>query len=441
MSSGGPYGLVRLPEYFRRYGVDKQFVCKNEIGLTSPPPINSLASSMPLFVNNQFGAAVSDKELSYHDGTDQYYPQPPRSFTAILVLLPVWPNICSWLIFTPTRPTGPSTRPPTKRARNSGTHIWKINAAWSSMVQQVFDWSLCCNSGYYGMKSALRPLHVQTSIDDMGVQMVSTLATKQRGLRVTIEVVSVNGKLEARAELPVDVAADTTSHIGALPPVVSDGNLHFVGLTLSDKDAAEIDRTVTWVQKNCKWHELLKVPPARLLLSVKSQSHDGIESTYHLVAENKSSVPAVQTCLSILWPVIVEPRYCRASGATTRRLCFPVKASTSPLPSARPCSRVGSRIPYRGGLEHPAHPDSSCGFKARWLRRTHREGGKRLPEWQRYCPRGCQKQRFRPAHNKNCYLAHGSFLEWKTGAYLPHRHSWLRHWGSTGTGGTKCFGG
>ena len=30
------------------------------------------------------------------------------------------------------------------RPRNSGTHIWKINAAWTNMVQQVFDWSLCC---------------------------------------------------------------------------------------------------------------------------------------------------------------------------------------------------------------------------------------------------------------------------------------------------------
>ena len=49
------------------------------------------------------------------------------------------------------------------RPRNAGTHIWKINAAWPSVVQQVFDWYLRCNGGYYGMRSACRPLHVQHS--------------------------------------------------------------------------------------------------------------------------------------------------------------------------------------------------------------------------------------------------------------------------------------
>ena len=301
MSSGGPYGLVRLPEYLRLYAADKQFVCKNEIGLTSPPPINSLAGPMPLFVNHPFGAPVSDKELSYHDGTDQYYRATPEiirsdlgvpsSVAEYLFMADLYTNTAYRAIYEAANKVRP---------RNAGTHIWKINAAWTSMVQQVFDWSLCCNSGYYGMKSALKPLHVQTSINDMGVQVVSTLATAQRGLRVSIEVVSVDGKCEARTERSVDVAADATSRVGALPSVACDGNLHFVGLTLRDRDGTEIDRTVTWVQKDCKWHELLKVPPARLLLSVKSQSHDGNETTYRLVAENKSSIPAVQACLSIL---------------------------------------------------------------------------------------------------------------------------------------------
>jgi exo-1,4-beta-D-glucosaminidase len=301
MISGGPYSLVRLPEYFRLYASDKNFLCKNEIGLTSPPPINSLAGPMPLFVGHPYGAKAADKELSYHDGTDQYYRATPK---IILSDLGAPSSVAEYLfmadLYTNTAYRAIYEAANKVRPRNSGTHIWKINAAWTSMVQQVFDWRLCCNSGYYGMKSALRPLHVQTSIDDMAVQVVSTLATERRGLRVSIRVVSVEGRLEAQAELPVDVAADATARVGVLPPVVSDGHLHFVGLTLLDKNGAELDRTVAWVQKDCKWHELLAVRPTRLRLSLKGRMQQGDETTYQLIAENRSSAPAVQTCLSIL---------------------------------------------------------------------------------------------------------------------------------------------
>ena len=37
------------------------------------------------------------------------------------------------------------------RPRNAGTHLWKVNAAWPSMMWQVFDWYLRPNAGYYSM--------------------------------------------------------------------------------------------------------------------------------------------------------------------------------------------------------------------------------------------------------------------------------------------------
>ena len=186
------------------------------------------------------------------------------------------------------------------RPRNAGTHLWKTNAAWPSMVQQVYDWSLCCNSGFYGMKAALKPMHVQTSIDDCGIQVVSTLNTEQKEMRVSVEVVSIDGKVEATREWTTNVPADSTVHLDTLPPVAGDGRLHFIGLTLRDKDGAEVDRQVTWMQRDCKWHELLKVEPTRLALSVKDQSHDTNETTYHLLVENKSKIPAVNASMSIL---------------------------------------------------------------------------------------------------------------------------------------------
>ena len=45
--SGGPYGLRPLAEYFKLYAGGGVFACKNEIGLASPPPINTLARFIP----------------------------------------------------------------------------------------------------------------------------------------------------------------------------------------------------------------------------------------------------------------------------------------------------------------------------------------------------------------------------------------------------------
>ena len=87
------------------------------------------------------------------------------------------------------------------RPRNAGTHLWKVNAAWPSMMWQVFDWYLRPNAGYYSMKSACRPLHVQASADDWTVQVVSTLPQPQPGLKVRMTVTDSEGKPQAAREV------------------------------------------------------------------------------------------------------------------------------------------------------------------------------------------------------------------------------------------------
>ena len=120
------------------------------------------------------------------------------------------------------------------RPRNAGTHLWKVNAAWPSMMWQVFDWYLRPNAGYYSMRSACRPLHVQHSVDDQTVQVVSTLAKPRSGLRVRITLTDAAGRVEQSRELAITAAADATTPVGPLPELVKDGRLHFLALDLLD---------------------------------------------------------------------------------------------------------------------------------------------------------------------------------------------------------------
>ena len=42
-----------------------------------------------------------------------------------------------------------------------GVMLWKINAAFPSVVWQVYDWFLMPNAGYYFMQNACEPVHIQ----------------------------------------------------------------------------------------------------------------------------------------------------------------------------------------------------------------------------------------------------------------------------------------
>lgn len=43
----------------------------------------------------------------------------------------------------------------------SGMLIWKTQNPWAGLRGQLYDWQLEQTGGYFGVKSACQPLHVQ----------------------------------------------------------------------------------------------------------------------------------------------------------------------------------------------------------------------------------------------------------------------------------------
>jgi len=42
-----------------------------------------------------------------------------------------------------------------------GVMLWKLNAAFPSVVWQIYDWYLQPNADYYFMQNAVEPVHAQ----------------------------------------------------------------------------------------------------------------------------------------------------------------------------------------------------------------------------------------------------------------------------------------
>ena len=298
--SGGPWHMVRLPEYFRMYAKEPRFPCKDEIGLGSPPPINSIAKSIPDYDQPGSEAFPLNITLGYHDATDRITRAldkimhedlgEPSCLTEYLGMADLYNDVSYRAIFEAANKARP---------RNSGTHLWKVNAAWPSMVWQVFDWYLRPNAGYYSMRSACRPLHVQHSVDDQTVQVVSTLP-EPRLVRVRISLADSAGRLEKVVEHSLTTAANATTAVGPLPREVNDGRLHFLGLDLSDAAGRQLDRTVTWVRADCRWPELLSLPPVEIEAKVSRRKIEADESVYTISVRNTSAVPAVHVWLEVI---------------------------------------------------------------------------------------------------------------------------------------------
>lgn len=168
---------------------------------------------------------------------------------------------------------------------------------------EYFVWFQHCSTGlsfgeYAGRGSACKPLHVQASVDDFTVQVVSTLPGERKDLTVRAKVVGIDGKVEAEQSYPASVSADSTLALGPLPEVVKDDRLHFVVLDLVDKSGQGIDHTVYWMQRVCRWGDLLKIHPVEVKAGILGQSVVNGETVYRVSVENTSPVPAVQVWLA-----------------------------------------------------------------------------------------------------------------------------------------------
>lgn len=299
--SGGPYALALAARYHGLYATDEHFTCKNEIGLASPPPINSMRRAIPNFGQPDANSFPLNQAFGYHDATSEMYRTTHRLIHSQIGEASGI-NEYLWMadLFNAAGYRNIFEAANQARPRNAGTHLWKVNAAWPSMMWQVFDWYLRPNAGYYSMRSACQPMHVQYSPVDYSIQVVSTRDAVQRALRVAAAIFDVAGKQVFSQSWTVDAAADTNTRVGVLPSFVGDGRLFFVGLTLSDAAGREMDRCRTVLQKDAMWKELLQMAPADVETRVLEQTSEDAETMMRVAVRNASGVVAVNTWVEVL---------------------------------------------------------------------------------------------------------------------------------------------
>lgn len=298
MQSGGPYSWIPIKMWFNKY--DHGLSCKNEVGMPCPMPINSVAKAILDWDQASEEDFPLNRTFGFHDATSKFYGsihnQIGKHFSPM-------PDLSEYLqladLYIGTNYRAIYEAANKGRPFNSGTHLWKVNAAWPSMMWQIYDWYMRPNAGYYGMKAACKPLHIQHSLDDNGIQVVSTLPNPQK-LHVQAEIIGMTGAKEIIKNFDVDALADATTSAGSLKDEINDDQIHFLALTLTDTNGQVLDRDVRWVQKDQLWTSLQALAPATVTASVKKQEIKGDETVCSVYVENASSIPAVNVWVEVL---------------------------------------------------------------------------------------------------------------------------------------------
>ncbi len=262
--SGGPYTWVDESQYYKLVDNGKDWVFKDETGLPSQPPFNTLPKiipnlvpdkSLPYPLNNTWGyhdaCSGNGKYDKYYNAMVERYGQPAsiKDFSEKMQLL----NADGY--------RGIFEAAGHKLNETGGVMLWKLNAAFPSVVWQIYDWYLEPNAGYYFMQNTLEPVHVQLNLDDSTIAVVNRSYQKQNQLSFHAQLMNMDGTISYTNKGVVNLDATDVKKVLPLADVLSKiKNISFLLLDLEESNGKKVSENIYWLSPN---HDFTKLRDMR----------------------------------------------------------------------------------------------------------------------------------------------------------------------------------
>jgi hypothetical protein len=132
-----------------------------------------------------------------------------------------------------------------------GVMLWKINAAFPSVVWQVYDWYLMPNAGYYFMQNACEPVHIQLNPNDLKVLALNRTYKRADDITARIEVFALDSRQLFHEEKKISLSASDVKEVTSLSAVLSEAKgVNFVVLNLFDNKGRTVSHNVYWLSKD-----------------------------------------------------------------------------------------------------------------------------------------------------------------------------------------------
>jgi exo-1,4-beta-D-glucosaminidase len=176
---------------------------------------------------------------------------------------------------------------------STGVIQWMLNNAWPSMIWHLYDYYFDAGGGYFGVKKACEPLHIQYSYDDRSIVVVNSTYQAAAGLHASVQVHDLAWKDVYDADTAVSAGADSSQRVFEIPERLYSGgeriffidltlknaaghvvshNFYWVPTTLTSFDWEDTDYTHTPAERHADLSALTNLPQARIVANAEIAS-------------------------------------------------------------------------------------------------------------------------------------------------------------------------
>ena len=291
--SGGPYTWEDPKDYYNRAIAARDWVFKDETGIPSQPPYNIMPkiipnlvwdSKLPFPLNNTWGyhdAATGNGrwDLYYEDMVNRYGP--PVSMEDFCDKMQLMNAMGYQGIFEAAGH---------KLNDIGGVMLWKLNAAFPSVVWQVYDWYMQPNAGYYFMQNAVEPLHIQMNLINHEVLAINRTYRPAPDLIASMDVYDMDSKLLFHEEKSLSLTATDVRAVSSLSQLLADTKgVRFVVLRLKNKSGKVISGNIYWLENSEDFKSMNEMPETEVEVKVLRTGKSNTDNSWTIELENPGS--------------------------------------------------------------------------------------------------------------------------------------------------------
>jgi len=290
--SGGPYTWQDTKEYYRLADDAKDWVFKDETGIPSQPPYNSLAKIIPNLVWDSKLPFPLNHSWGYHDAAtgngkyDKYYESMVKKYGAPSSMIDFSDKM---QLMNATGYQGIFEAAGHKLNDIGGVMLWKLNAAFPSVIWQIFDWYQEPNAGYYFMQNACEPVHIQLNALDYKVTVINRTYKSMPNLSVQADVYGTDSKLLFQQTNKLSLAASDVKELFSLSKVLAESkDVNFVVLNLKNALGKVISHNVYWLAADDNYTTLSALPQTTIETAIIKTEDVEAETKWTVKFSNKS---------------------------------------------------------------------------------------------------------------------------------------------------------
>ena len=290
--SGGPYTWQDPKSYYNRAIAGRDWVFKDETGIPSMTPYNILPKIIPNLVWDKTKPFPLNNTWGYHDAAtgngrwNQYYNEMVKRYGEPVSMK----DFCDKMqLMNATGYQGIFEAAGHKLNNIGGVMLWKINAAFPSVVWQVYDWFLQPNAGYYFMQNACQPLHIQLNLSNNKITIVNRTYKPAPKLTASVRIFGTDSKTLFNEEEYFSLGPSEVKETRDLSSFLETARgISFIVLNLKNDSDHIISRNIYWLSSDGVYKSMNDLPETSVIVNLLKEEKARNEIKWTVQVTNNS---------------------------------------------------------------------------------------------------------------------------------------------------------